>query len=91
MCLFLFAFAGETLRSIWLKGDPNAVAELKIRVEEVINARMSVTNKASGSGLDNAYIIKLPVPNDKVGVIIGKGGMTIKNIQEKTRSTVLVI
>jgi len=34
-----------------------------------------------GKELDHPFVVKLPVPNDKVGIIIGKGGMTIKGIQ----------
>jgi far upstream element-binding protein len=40
--------------------------------------------------LDNAFVVKLPVPNDKVGIIIGKGGLTIKGIQERTRAHVQI-
>jgi predicted RNA-binding protein YlqC (UPF0109 family) len=77
-----------------LKGNPTSVAELKLKVEEIVNTRSNlqqqqqVNNKTKD--LDSAYIIRLPVPNDRVGIIIGKLGMTVKNIQEKTRTTVLV-
>ena len=43
-----------------------------------------------GATLDHPFIVKLPVPNDKVGIIIGKGGMTIKGIQERSRATVQI-
>ena len=94
----LFNELGDSLRSIWLKGNPVAVAELKIRVEDIINARMNPTQTAAvkpkqdlnNRELENAFVIKIPVPNDKVGVVIGKGGLTIKAIQERTRATVLI-
>ena len=76
---------GDTHRSIVLKGSPGAVAEAKNRIEDLISSqatRGGAGGSASGgqqmnnSGmrdLDNSFIVKLPVPNDKVGIIIGKG------------------
>ena len=89
---------GDTLRSIWLKGDPDKVADLKLKIEETITSRMAAatTPRAPTAGpsssreLDNAFVYKVAVPNDKVGIIIGKGGMTIKSIQERTGATVQV-
>lgn len=80
---------GETLRSIILKGSPAAVQELKRLVEEVLNSRMTAT-KSTVRELDHMFVLKVPVPNDKVGVIIGKGGMTIKSIQERTNATIQI-
>ena len=40
------------------------------------------------SSLANA--IQIVVPDDKVGLIIGKGGMTIKDIQARTRVKVQI-
>ena len=90
---------GETLRSIVLKGTPNNVNEAKLRIDEIIQQQI---NKVSGgsSNTNNSndrdamenytYVVKLPVPNDKVGFIIGKGGMNIKGIQERTRANVQI-
>jgi far upstream element-binding protein len=47
-------------------------------------------NPASIRELDHSFVLKVPVPNDKVGVIIGKGGMTIKGIQERCRAMVQI-
>jgi len=38
----------------------------------------------------HAFLVKLPIPNDKVGIIIGKGGITIKGIQERSRADVQI-
>jgi far upstream element-binding protein len=89
---------GETLRSIVLKGSPSGVAEAKTRIDDIITAQLMKINGGGGGGggnmkdreLDNAFVVKLPVPNDKVGIIIGKGGMTIKGIQERTRAQVQI-
>jgi len=96
---------GDTVRSVWLKGSPSAVAEMKIKVDEIINAKINPGGTQSQSQTQTttiapktmifqnpefAYVIKLPIPNDKVGIIIGKGGMTVKSIQERTRASILI-
>lgn len=88
---------GETLRSIIIKGSPEGVNEAKSRIDDIINTQLAKLNPQSASNnnnyqreLDHAFIVKLPVPNDKVGIIIGKGGMTIRGIQERTNSTIQI-
>ena len=92
---------GETLRSIVLKGRPEAVAECKRMIDEIISSRQQNAPMGGGGGfggqkvhvvreLDQAFILKVSVPNDKVGVIIGKQGMTIKGIQERSRAMIQI-
>jgi far upstream element-binding protein len=84
---------GETQRSIVLRGQRKNVNEAKRRIEEIVAAQIA---KLSGSSnkdkdiVDRAYVVRLPVPNDKVGIIIGKGGATIKAIQDRTNTTVQI-
>jgi far upstream element-binding protein len=80
------------------------VTEAKKRIEDIIHNQMVKNGGGSygasgrdgggggggGASLDHPFIVKLPVPNDKVGIIIGKGGMTIKGIQERSRATVQI-
>lgn len=84
---------GETLRSIIVKGDQANVTEAKSRIDDIINNHLAKQNPSSASSsivLDNAFVVKLPVPNDKVGIIIGKNGATIKTIQEKTGAVIKI-
>lgn len=91
---------GETLRSILIKGKPGAVTECKRMIDEIINNRQQQSGGGStGLGqqktnnqreLDHAFIIKVKVPNNKVGIIIGKGGITVKMIMERTRAQVQI-
>jgi far upstream element-binding protein len=97
---------GETLRQIILKGYEPAVREAKKRIDDAITTQMSKNaglHSGGGSGdrgggdrsggykeLDSAFLVKLPVPNDKIGIIIGKGGMTIKGIQERSGAIVQI-
>lgn len=84
---------GETLRSIIIKGPPDGVNEAKRRIDDIIAlqvVKMNPTSNNNQKELNMAFVVKLPVPNDKVGIIIGKGGMTIKGIQERTRTNVQI-
>lgn len=76
---------GENYRRIVLKGKPSAVDEARARIDDIINARVSMGGNSSNNHkeMDYAFVVRLPVPNDKVGIIIGKGGMTVKGIQER--------
>lgn len=87
---------GDTTRQILLRGAGSAVAEAKKRIEDIINNQLmknsghSSGQSMGGKELDHPFVVKLPVPNDKVGIIIGKGGMTIKGIQERSKAMVQI-
>lgn len=92
-------------RPITIKGPPDALQETKKRIEEIVytrsnnvssysNQTQSVSNNnmssASSKDLNCKYIVNLPMPNERVGLIIGKGGMTIKGLQDKTNCQVYI-
>eukprot|EP01038_Epipyxis_sp_PR26KG_P007599 gene7599-10348_t len=90
---------GETFRRIVLKGIEANVNEAKKRIDDIIQTRVNIAGGSSsttaarggnGRDLDNPFVVRLPVPNDKVGIIIGKGGMTVKGIQERCRATIQI-
>jgi far upstream element-binding protein len=88
---------GDTHRSIVLKGNPDAVAECKRMIDEVIISRQQSSVSSFGQPkqhtqreMDHSFIVKVKVPNNKVGIIIGKGGATIKTIQERTGAQVQI-
>lgn len=75
------------------------------RIDEIISQQiakqtgaLSSASNDSGMGAQGAmartlnfpFVVKLPVPNDKVGIIIGKGGTTIKGIQDRSRTNVQI-
>ena len=81
---------GETLRLVVLRGPEAGVVEAKRRVDELVKERM-MGNKSSKQleQMENYdFLLKVPVPNDKVGVIIGKGGNIVKGIQERTNTMI---
>ena len=104
---------GEPMRVITLSGSPDAVAELRRRIDEIVQSKMNErgggggayggapgaapysapSNRGGGNNqgeLDTPIVMKIPVPHDKVGIIIGKAGATVKMIQERTRTIVKI-
>jgi len=88
---------GETHRSIYLKGSRNGVEELRRKIEEIISSRSTfgsvgtaMKTSLNTKDLSNPIVMKVPVPNERVGYIIGKAGMNVRGIQERTRTTVLI-
>ena len=91
---------GETMRSVFLRGSSNGVREMRKRVEELIAERTTGGAPRDRVQKDNltktrdhsdySFILKVAVPNDKVGIIIGRGGITIKSIQDRTGAHVQI-
>ena len=87
---------GETLRTIIVKGSQEAVEECKRRVDEIVSSKLNPGQQPSSGGkgapreLDTAFVMKIAVPNEKVGIIIGKQGSTVKSLQERTGCKILI-
>ncbi|KAG5384357.1 hypothetical protein IGI04_035827 [Brassica rapa subsp. trilocularis] len=85
------------------EADPNAA----LRPVEIIGSLASIEKaeklineviaQSEGGGVPALFVraapeqIEIKVPNDKVGVIIGRGGETIKNMQTKSRARIQLI
>ena len=87
---------GETLRTIIVKGSQEAVEECKRRVDEIVTSKLNPGQQPPTGGkgiqrdLDTAFVMKIAVPNEKVGIIIGKQGITVKSLQERTGCKILI-
>jgi far upstream element-binding protein len=87
---------GDTMRSVVLTGSEGGVREAKRMVDELVAEKLQGGGMGGGGReekkprdnqdqLDRyAMLLKVAVPNEKVGLIIGKQGATVKGIQEKT-------
>jgi len=93
----------DNMRTVFLKGSHEGVLHLKAKIDEIIQTASHYSaptptsiipsRGAGGGGSDIescAYILKVAIPNDKVGIIIGKGGSTIKGIKDRSRAKVLI-
>ena len=85
---------GETMRTIYLRGTPDAVADLKRKIDEIVNQKNGGKSNESAHkysrDLEHPFVIKIPIPNDRVGYVIGKGGANVKNIQDKTSTAIYI-
>lgn len=76
------------MRIVSIDGTEEAVKQAKILVENLISDRASASGGHYGPGKGDSII--MVVPNDKVGLIIGRGGTTIKGIQQRTGANIQV-
>ena len=87
---------GETHRKITIRGKNANALDLKRRVEEIVEQQTQresgnrTANKTDNKDMNYPFIMKVPVPNDKVGIIIGKLGQTVKDIQTKTQTNIQI-
>jgi len=89
--------AGAAERSITLSGPPHAIELANTLVMDLVReglARFGGQN--SGAPANDAFsryssvVETLMVPNDKVGLVIGKGGATIRELQQRSGARIQV-
>ncbi|KAF7126915.1 hypothetical protein RHSIM_Rhsim11G0045600 [Rhododendron simsii] len=80
-------------RPVELTGTPDQIAKAEQLIQEVLSeaeAGGSVGNRrVPGQQSGEQYVTK--IPNNKVGLVIGKGGETIKNMQATSGARIQVI
>jgi len=74
-------------RMCTLTGPQQAIVQAKAMIEAIIAAE----GQGRGMGGMGGGQIEMMVPGHKVGLIIGKGGETIKMLQEQTRAKIIII
>ncbi|KAJ4833279.1 hypothetical protein Tsubulata_013209 [Turnera subulata] len=81
-------------RMVELMGTPDQIAKAEQLISDVIaeadsGGSGSVSRRLTGQGGSEHFSMK--IPNNKVGLVIGKGGETIKNMQARTGARIQVI
>ncbi|WVZ20650.1 hypothetical protein V8G54_007972 [Vigna mungo] len=84
----------STTRTVELMGTPEAIASAEKLINEVLAEAESggsgiVARRLTGQAGSDEFVMR--IPNNKVGLIIGKGGETIKNMQASTGARIQVI
>lgn len=77
--------AGLSERSVSLTGSPDAVQRAKMLIDDIVSRGHESTNGQSGS------MQEMIIPAGKAGLIIGKGGETIKQLQERAGVKMILI
>ncbi|XP_049577642.1 far upstream element-binding protein 2 isoform X2 [Syngnathus scovelli] len=77
--------AGLSERSVSLTGSPDAIKRAKALIDEIISRGHDSPNGQTGS------MQEMVIPAGKAGLIIGKGGETIKQLQERAGVKMILI
>ncbi|CAL0323687.1 unnamed protein product [Lupinus luteus] len=81
-------------RMVELMGTPDAIANAEKLINEVLAEAEAggsgvATRRLTGQAGSDEYVTK--IPNNKVGLVIGKGGETIKSMQASSGARIQVI
>ncbi|EEF45804.1 nucleic acid binding protein, putative [Ricinus communis] len=81
-------------RMVELMGNPDQIAKAEQLISEVlaeadVGGSGTVSRRFTGQGGSEHFVMK--IPNNKVGLVIGKGGDSIKNMQARTGARIQVI
>uniref|UniRef100_S4RV89 K Homology domain-containing protein n=1 Tax=Petromyzon marinus TaxID=7757 RepID=S4RV89_PETMA len=80
---------GQADRPCTLTGTPEAIAEAKRMLDQIVERGRIPPGPA---GVDHtSHSQEMMIPADKVGLIIGKGGETIKQLQDRAGVRMLLI
>lgn len=98
---------GQPVRMCTLTGSPEAISQAKVLIDGVIANSPGGADAAQGArggggggppggmgdfgGMGGGQTVEIMVPGNKVGLVIGKGGETIKNLQMQTGAKITVI
>lgn len=77
--------AGLPERSVSLTGSPDAIQRAKELIDDIVSRGHESTNGQGGS------MQEMIIPAGKAGLIIGKGGETIKQLQERAGVKMILI
>ncbi|XP_068177496.1 far upstream element-binding protein 2 [Antennarius striatus] len=77
--------AGLSERSVCLTGSPDAIQRAKAFIDDIVSRGHETTNGQTGS------MQEMIIPAGKAGLIIGKGGETIKQLQERAGVKMILI
>ncbi|XP_038700675.1 far upstream element-binding protein 1 isoform X2 [Tripterygium wilfordii] len=81
-------------RTVELMGTPEQIAKAEQLINDVLaeadaGGSGTISRRISGQSGSEHFVMK--VPNNKVGLVIGKGGDTIKSMQTRTGARIQVI
>lgn len=77
--------AGLPERTVSLTGSPDAIGRAKAFIDDIVSRGHDMSNGQSGS------MQEMIIPAGKAGLIIGKGGETIKQLQERAGVKMILI
>ena len=84
---------GQPVRMCSLTGSQQAIDQAKALIDGIIaNSSQGGGGAGGGGGGGGGQgLFEMMVPGSKVGLLIGKGGETIKQLQEETGAKIVII
>ena len=82
-----------SMRNVFVEGPPENYEKARKLIEDVVEEHKKIHNAFSQSGESNPFPgphFTFPVPKNLIGLIIGKNGETINNIQQSTSTSIFV-
>ncbi|CAL2037324.1 unnamed protein product [Caenorhabditis brenneri] len=73
--------SNDGIRNCTIEGTPDQVAIAKQMITQVINRNQGIVPTES---TDDEVTEDILIPSDKIGLVIGKGGETIRTVQEQS-------
>ncbi|XP_040575832.1 far upstream element-binding protein 3 isoform X2 [Lepeophtheirus salmonis] len=81
---------GMPERQCTLTGSPQAISQAKLAIDRIIANEGNGPTRGTPS-MGNSGFYEVNVPGQKVGLIIGKNGETIKSLQEQSGAKIVII
>ncbi|ORZ23650.1 hypothetical protein BCR42DRAFT_139821 [Absidia repens] len=81
--------SGDSERDITLTGEEDQIQMARDMIQQMV--RDANDSSGHGGGGDNDTHVKLEVPSNKVGLVIGRGGDTIRDLEERSGAKIKVL
>ncbi|KAA0721845.1 Far upstream element-binding protein 2 [Triplophysa tibetana] len=78
-------------RSVSLTGPPEAIQKAKMLLDDIVSRGRGTPPSFHESTNGNGHMQEMVIPAGKAGLIIGKGGETIKQLQERAGVKMILI
>ncbi|KAF9148965.1 hypothetical protein BG015_009272 [Linnemannia schmuckeri] len=76
-------------RTVTITGDDSAIERAKTFIDEIVND-MAPRGAYGGGGYQNTPPVTMTVPQESIGLVIGRGGETVKQLQIQSRAKIQV-
>ncbi|KAG0294748.1 hypothetical protein BGZ96_000502 [Linnemannia gamsii] len=76
-------------RTVTITGDDSAIERAKTFIEEIVSD-MAPRGAYGGGGFQNTPPVTMTVPQESIGLVIGRGGETVKQLQIQSRAKIQV-
>eukprot|EP00828_Plagiopyla_frontata_P014605 TRINITY_DN1910_c0_g1_i2.p1 TRINITY_DN1910_c0_g1~~TRINITY_DN1910_c0_g1_i2.p1 ORF type:complete len:496 (+),score=81.54 TRINITY_DN1910_c0_g1_i2:284-1771(+) len=77
-------------RNVFVEGDRESIDKVKRMLQEIVEAQQKLKSAMTGMSINGQSRLEYPVPNNLVGLIIGRGGETVKGINTRSGAFVFI-